>query len=252
MDVGTALGLVALAFGVGIYGTIIGAGGGFVMIPGLVLLFDLQGANAVGTGAVALMVIGLTGARSFDRSGLVVRPVAGWFALGSVPVALLAAWLLANRINAGAFNGILGALLVALGALVAIGPSLDQADGGEIPARPGPLSASGALVGLTSGTFAVGGGLITVPLLSRLQNLAPHRAAATTTATAMAASAAASIGHTVAGNVDWAKAGVLSLGAVTGALLGAQVAGRLSQRTVSVLLAVGLFSAGVPLLVEAA
>ncbi len=251
MDVGTALGLLALAFTVGTYGTIIGAGGGFIMIPGLVLLFDLQGANAVGTGTIALTMIGLTGARSYDRSGLVARPVAGWFAMGSVPVALVASWLLADRIDAAAFNGILGVLLLILAAFVVLGQPLHAAEGAERPLRPGPLAAGGSLVGLTSGTFAVGGGLITVPLLSRLQRMAPHRAAATTSATAMASSAAASVGHTMAGNVDWSKSGVLTIGAVAGSLTGAHLAGRLTQRTVLALLASGLCAAGLPLLIDA-
>jgi uncharacterized protein len=129
MDVGTALGLLALAFVVGTYGTIIGAGGGFVMIPALVLIFDLQGANAVGTGAVTLMVIGVTGAFSYNRRGLIARPVAGWFALGSVPFALLSGWLLANRIDSRAFTGILGVLLLGLAALVVLGPAMVQSSG---------------------------------------------------------------------------------------------------------------------------
>lgn len=250
MDLGTAIGLLALALVVGTYGTIIGAGGGFVMIPGLVLLFDLEGANAVGTGAVALMVIGLTGAAAYDRSGLVARPVAGWFALGSVPCALLAGWLLANRIDSRAFNGILGVLLLGLAALVVFGPALHRPDGPEQPPRQVGLWTSGSLVGVTSGTFAVGGGLITLPILARLQNLPPHRAAATTAATAMASSAAASVGHTIAGNVDWASAAVLIVGAFAGSTAGARLAGRLAPATVLALLAAGLCGAGVPLLVS--
>ena len=84
MDVATALGLFALAAMVGTYGTVIGAGGGFVLIPGMVLLFGFEGVEAVGTGAVALAVIGATGAAAYDKQGLVARPVAGWFALGAV------------------------------------------------------------------------------------------------------------------------------------------------------------------------
>lgn len=270
MDLATPLGLLALAFGVGMYGTIIGAGGGFVLIPALVLLFDLQGATAVGTGAVALMTIGLTGAWSYDRSGLVARPVACWFALGSVPLALLSAWFLSNRIDSRAFNGLLGVLLLALAVAVVIGPSPvptphDPSSvprrttgsappltaGGQRPPDRPRLVTAGSLVGITSGTFAVGGGLITVPVITRLQGLSPHRAAATTSATAMASSSAASIGHTVAGNVVWAKAGVLAVGAVVGSSLGAHLAGRLSHRTMIALLGLGLVGAGVPLLVDA-
>jgi uncharacterized membrane protein YfcA len=252
MDVGTAIGLLALAFLVGTYGTIIGAGGGFLLIPALVLIFDLQGANAVGTGAVALMIIGITGAFSYNRQGLVARPVAGWFTLGSVPLALLSGWLLANRIDSRAFTGILGVLLLALAAFVVFGPAMAQSSGPELAPKRRALAAAGSAVGITSGTFAVGGGLITVPLLARMQRLGPHRATATTSATAMASSAAASLGHTIAGNVEWTKAGVLVIGAFVGSSLGARLAGRLSQGAVLVLLAGGLLVAGIPLMVDAA
>lgn len=251
MDLGTALGLIALGLVVGLYGTIIGAGGGFVMIPGLVLLFDLQGATAVGTGAVALMVIGLTGAASYSRSGLVAWPVAAWFAAGSVPLALLSAWLLANRIDADAFIGILGALLLVLAVVVITGRHRHRAGGPELEPRPDRLVPAGAVVGITSGTFAVGGGLVTVPLLERVQHMVAHRATATTSATAWASSLAGSVGHSIAGNVEWDTAGVLAGAAMVGSLAGARVAGRLAPGAVRALVAVGLVAAGVPLVVDA-
>lgn len=251
MDLGTALGLIGLGLVVGLYGTIIGAGGGFVMIPGLVILFDLQGATAVGTGAVALMVIGLTGAVSYSRSGLVAWPIAAWFAVGSVPFALLSAWLLANRIDADAFIGILGALLLVLAVIVITGRHQHRAGGAELAPRPNRLLPAGALVGVTSGTFAVGGGLVTVPILERVQRMVPHRATATTSATAWASSLAGSAGHTIAGNVEWDTAGVLAAAAMAGSLTGARVAGRLDAAIVRSLVAIGLVAAGIPLVVDA-
>ena len=250
MDPGTAIGLVAVGVGIGAYGTVIGAGGGFLLIPALVLVFDLRGAHAVGTGAVALTVIGLTGALSYSRSGLVAWPVARWFALGSVPTALLSAWLLARRIDAQAFVGILGALLLVL-AVVVVATRAHPDGTDESPPVGLRLVGSGALVGLTSGTFAVGGGLVTVPLLERLQHMRPHRATATTSATAMASSLAGSVGHTAAGNVQWAEAGVLMVAAMAGSATGARLAGRLPPATVRTLVAVGLVGAGVPLLIDA-
>ena len=91
MDVGTIVALFAFAAVVGAYGTIIGAGGGFLLIPGLVLLFDLDGAEAVGTGAITLLAIGASGAWAYDREGLVDRRGAAWFSITSVPIAMLPA-----------------------------------------------------------------------------------------------------------------------------------------------------------------
>ena len=74
----TIAALLVFAGVVGIYGSVVGAGGGFVLIPGLVLLFDLEGVEAVGTGAVALAAIGIGGARTYDQKGLVDRRGASW------------------------------------------------------------------------------------------------------------------------------------------------------------------------------
>jgi uncharacterized membrane protein YfcA len=40
-------GLIALGIGVGAYGTLIGAGGGFVLMPVLLLLYPSQGADVL-------------------------------------------------------------------------------------------------------------------------------------------------------------------------------------------------------------
>jgi uncharacterized membrane protein YfcA len=251
MDVATALGLLVLAGAVGVYGTIIGAGGGFVLIPALVLLFDLEGVEAVGTGMVTLAVIGSTGAIAYNRAGLVDRQVAAWFALGSVPAALLFGWLLADRINADWFIALLGFLLLALAVFVVVVPTPSGAEGSPEPPKRVRLYFMGSAIGSLSGLFAVGGGLITMPTLSRMQKLSAHRATATTSATSMAGSIAGSVGHSLAGNVQWDKAGILMVGAFVGSSVGARTAGRLSSQTVLVLLALGLVAAGVPLVVEA-
>ncbi|MGI9605714.1 MAG: sulfite exporter TauE/SafE family protein [Acidimicrobiales bacterium] len=251
MDPATAVGLIALAFGVGAYGTIIGAGGGFVLIPGLVLLFGLDGVEAVGTGAVILAVIGLTGAVAYDRRGLVDRQVAASFALGSVPLALLASSLLAARIDSTVFIALLGFILLALAVFVVVVPPIVEDGSPPNPPMRDVLGLSGAAIGTMSGLFAVGGGLVTVPLLSRVQHLPAHRATATTSAAMSLSGLAAAIGHTLAGNVQWSKAAVMMAAAFVGSSIGARAAGRLSARVVLVLLATGLVAAGVPLLVEA-
>lgn len=252
MDPGTALGLFALAVAVGTYGTIIGAGGGFILIPSLVLLFDLEGVEAVGTGTVTLAVIGITGAVALDRRGLVDRPVAGWFAAGSVPLALLAGWLLADRIDSTLFIALLGFLLLGLAVLVVVVPPVVAIAGHTLAPRRRWLGGVGAAIGTTSGLFAVGGGLVTVPVLSRLQRLPPHQATATTLATASLSSLGGAVGHSLAGNVQWSEAALLMAGAFVGSSIGARLSGRLAPRTVLILLAAGLVAAGVPLLLRAA
>ena len=180
MDLGTVAALIIFAAVVGAYGTIIGAGGGFLLIPGLVLLFDLDGAAAVGTGSVTLLVIGASGAVAYDRRGLVDRRAAVWFASGSLPVALLCGLVVASRIDRDAFADLLGILLLGLAVFVVCMPTQHRVHDVPPDAVPRPLPPAGAFVGFLSGTFAVGGGLVSLPILARIRGLEPHRAAATT------------------------------------------------------------------------
>ena len=250
MDVVSVMALVAFGLAVASYGTIIGAGGGFILIPGLVVVFDLTGVEAVGTGALTLAAIGIGGARTYDRAGLVDRPAAGRFVLGSVPVAFLCGSLLAGRIDSDVLIDLLGVLLLGLAMLVVALPAAPVSGCEPAPRSLRWMPFGGVVVGFLGGTFAIGGGLITLPFLGHLRRLDPHRAAATTAATAMIGSLASSAGHTLAGTVVWSHVAVLAPSALVGSTLAAGQAGRLAPRTVLVLVAGGLVVAGVSLLVR--
>ncbi len=249
MDVETAVGLFLLAFAVGVYGSIIGAGGGFLVVAGLVLVFDLSGATAVGTSVVTTLAIQVTGAYTYTRKGVVDRSVALWFALGSMPVALLSAVFVADRIPEATFELVIGVMLLVLAVFVVFvrRPELP----GEPPLDPkrAALVGTGSVIGVLSGALGVGSGLITVPLLGWLQRLPAHRAAATTTLIGSLSGLAAATGHTIAGNPRWNYLPFLLTGAVLGGRIGSSSAGRLSARTVLSLLAGGLVVAGLPLVV---
>ncbi len=228
MEVWTAFGLVALALGVGVYGSVIGAGGGFLMVAGLTLVFGLDGAVAVGTSVLTTLFIQASGAVTYSRQGLVDWVSARWFVLGSVPVAFATGAWVADRIPQRSFDLIVGVLLVALAAFVVTVRSPDEEGGSSRPPnRPG-LTGSGAVIGVLSGGLGVGAGLVTVPLLTWMQRLSAHRAAATTTATGTIAGLAASTGHSLAGNPQWSYLPMLVLGAVVGGRIGARKAADLA------------------------
>lgn len=251
MDVTTAIALVVLALGVGTYGSIIGAGGGFLMVAALTLFFDLSGATATGTSVIATLFIQATGAWTYDRKGLVDRPSARWFIIGSVPVAFASGAFLASRIPARAFDLIVGALLLGLAVFVIAVRQPESADGeAALVPKPQALAGTGAFVGVLSGGLGVGAGLVTVPALGWIQRLSAHRAAATTTAIGAASGIAATLGHTIADNPEWPFIPFLAAGAITGARLGASNASRLTPSVVLGLLAIGLVVAGAPLILR--
>ncbi len=247
---------MALSGAVGVYGTIIGAGGGFLVVPALLVIFDLPPTQAVGTTVATMLIIHIAGAWAYDRDGLVNRPVAGWYVVVSMPVALLCSWLLIGRLPRDFLVTAIGVIMLALAVFVLGRPFLlriigvgRQTQTEELPPRPALLASGGSVAGFLVGTFGVGPGLLTVPFIAEVQRMSAHRAAATTAAAGIGYGSAATVGHTLADNIKWLFLPPLVVGAVVGSLVGAKMAGRLSERVVMGLLAAGLVGAGLPLLI---
>jgi len=87
----TALGgatLVALGFVVGAFGTLIGAGGGFLLVPLLLLGYHFQPADAVGTSLALVFLNALSGSAAYLRQRRVDLSLGWKFAAATVPGAI--------------------------------------------------------------------------------------------------------------------------------------------------------------------
>jgi uncharacterized protein len=92
-----------------------GIGGGFLIVPALMLATGMPIINAVSSSLVAVTAFGLTTAASYAWSGLVAWGLAGLFVLGGIAGGLLgtrAAWYLAVR--RGALNMVFAAVIIAV------------------------------------------------------------------------------------------------------------------------------------------
>lgn len=86
--------------------------------------------------------------------------------------------------------------------------------------------AIGLLAGIGSGLLGVGGGIIMVPLLTAGVAFSQHRAHATSLAAIVLIAAAGATKFALEGHVDYGVAGLLALGALIGAPLGARLMAR--------------------------
>ena len=73
-----------IGFLVGLVSGFFGIGGGFLIVPGLILATGMPMINAIGTSLFAVGMFGLATALSYAASGLVNWPVAGEYILGGV------------------------------------------------------------------------------------------------------------------------------------------------------------------------
>lgn len=107
----------------------------------------------------------------------------------------------------------------------------------------------GVAGGLLSGTFGVGGGVIMIPLLLLLARLPERRAAATSLAAIVPASAAGVVTYAVRGDVAVGAALLLAAGAMAGSLVGTRLLRRVRVAVFRWLLAALLVVAAVQLFV---
>ena len=231
--------LVALGFAVGAFGTLIGAGGGFLLVPLFVLGYHLPPPDAVGTSLALVFLNALSGSVAYLRQRRVDLSLGWKFAAATVPGAIGGAYL-TRALSSRLFSLAFGALLIAIATLLFSGITMTpsaRADARQIVDTGGERHAysvdawKGVLVsffvGVLSSVFGIGGGIIHVPFLIVVLSLPVHVATATShfvlsISTFVGAATFLGLGH-----VDLPMAGLMG----AGILAGAQVGARLSTRT---------------------
>lgn len=231
---GDAAAVLVVSFLVGIVVGLTGMGGGALMTPALVFL-GIPPTAAVANDLVAAAVNKSVGAAVHARRGSPDLRLAGILVLGSVPFALVGAFLV-GRLGEGedaqellrlAIGGTL--LLTAATYTLRVYGSVFHAwgagTGPQRPVRVVPTLAVGAVGGLLVGVTSVGSGsIIMIALLLLHPGMSAKRLVGTDLVQAVPLVLAAAIGHVVVTGVDWAVLVPLVLGGAPGTFLGARLA----------------------------
>ena len=113
--------LVPIGLGAGLAAGFFGIGGGFLIVPGLILATAMPLEFAIGTSLVVVSALGLTTATSYALSGLVDWGITGLLVAGGL-VGAMAGIALGKKL--GAREGVLergfAALVIAIGGYVAV------------------------------------------------------------------------------------------------------------------------------------
>ena len=243
------LGLVALGIAVGCYGTLIGAGGGFVLMPVLLLLFPAESASLLTSISLAVVFFNaLSGSEAYAmmkridyRSGLL-------FSTATVPGAVLGA-LNTSAVPRRLFDLIFALLLLAAAAFLGLRPGGVQT-GRKTAGNPRHKTARrltdahgtsytyhfslrrgmaiSALVGYLSSFLGIGGGIIHVPALCYLLNFPVHIATATSHFILAIMALTGTVVHILTGT--FAHGVHRTIGLAIGVVLGAQIGARLSEK----------------------
>ncbi len=243
------LGLIALGTAVGCYGTLIGAGGGFVLMPVLLLLYPDQSADLLTCISLAVVFFNaLSGSEAYAvlkridyRSGLM-------FSLATIPGAVLGA-LNTSYVPRRLFDLIFSILLLIAAAFLVWQPSkkapgqkaltairhrterhLVDAQGITYEYNFNWLLGMGisTVVGYLSSFLGIGGGIIHVPALSYLLNFPIHIATATSHFILAIMALTGTVVHIMTGTFAHGVHRTIAL--AIGVVIGAQIGARLSDK----------------------
>ncbi|PKM22929.1 MAG: hypothetical protein CVV10_01730 [Gammaproteobacteria bacterium HGW-Gammaproteobacteria-14] len=162
-----ALGAIA-----GLLAGALGLGGGVVIVPALLAIYHLIGFPpainaqlAVATSLATIAVTSLSAIRAHHRHGAVRWPLAINLSIGIIFGAFLGAFL-ASHIASAQLARLFGIFAMIIAVQMALSSQGQRVSGEErLPGR-GPLMLVGGIIGTLSGMFGIGGGSMTVPLLS--------------------------------------------------------------------------------------
>jgi uncharacterized membrane protein YfcA len=235
---------VGLGLGVGFVAGLLGAGGGLIIVPVLIMLLHAQGLAAgvepqlaLGTSLASILFTSLSSMRAHHRHGAVEWPLVRTITPG-ILVGTLVGALLAVQLPAFVLKVFFVAFLFYAAAQMWF--EFRPAPHRGLPGRAG-TTAAGGVIGAVSSWVGIGGGTLSVPFML-WHNVPLHRAIATSAAIGFPIAAAGALGYVAGGwNAGGLPAGSLGFvylpalacivaGSVLTAPLGARTAHRLPVR----------------------
>ncbi|WP_041448575.1 sulfite exporter TauE/SafE family protein [Anaeromyxobacter sp. Fw109-5] len=216
----------------GIFGGLVGVGGGIVMIPLMVRFAGLRQHQAHGTSLLALVFTGLGGAATYAGQGAVDVAAAASLAVTAIATARLGARH-AHALPEWKLKRAFGGFQVAVAALLLAKPYLA---GASVPAvgfsKLAVLIVTGGFTGFLSGMMGVGGGSLMVPAMVLLTGFPQVLAQGSSLLAMVPAGLAGAHQHWQLGNVVRR----LLVGLVPGILLGTWLGSSLALQLTDVTL----------------
>ena len=265
--------LILLGLSTGAYGVLVGAGGGFILGPALLIFFDLEPRIVAGTALALVAVNSISGSQVYRRLGLVDYRSGLLFAAAAVPGSVLAPFVL-SAVAGGTFRILFGILLLALAAQMVFWPRGSERSSARtrppgralvrsrrVTTRSGQVfqyefnealaTSLNFILGFISSFFGTGGGFIRTPILVSFFNFPVRVAAATSVFTLSLYTTAGALTHAGLGHVDWYPTFVWAgAGLIAGGQIGARLSSKVRGPWILRLLLVLVFGLGIKLLIE--
>ncbi len=213
----------------GFFGSLVGLGGGVVMIPLMISMLKFTQHQAHGTSLVAVVIVGAVGAATYTLYGMTDWKIAVMLALTATITARIGA-LFAHSLPEKKLKKAFGFFLISVSVLMLVKGYLPRPDGalGEWSMIVIFLF-TGAFTGFISGMMGVGGGTVMIPPMVLLAGLSQQLAQGTSLLAMVPVGVAGAYTHYKLGNVKMDIALGLAVGAIGGSYFGGAAANLLPE-----------------------
>ena len=240
----------------GVFGSLLGLGGGILIVPLLTLGFGLDLRAAVGVSLVSVIMTSSVSAGVYLERHLADLRLGMRLELFTAIGALVGgtiAFLIDERWLSVLFAALLG--YVAVSMLRARDSPADEPgpDGPSYEVRNLRLGVAGATgAGVASALLGIGGGIIKVPLMHLAMGIPLRVATATSNLMVGITAAASAVIYLIRGEIDPFVAGPTAIGVFLGASLGSRISHRIDLRVLRWLFVVVLLYTAIQMLLRAA
>lgn len=257
--------LVLLGLIVGAYGTLIGAGGGFILMPILLLLYPDESPEILTAVSLAVVFVNASsGSYAYNRMKRIDIKSGIMFSIATVPGAVLGA-LTTSYINRTTFNIVFGIIMIISSVYLVIKTfkpgvhnnkksihsfiiQLTDTEGNLYNYSYNRLTGIliSLFVGYVSSLLGIGGGIIHVPVMVNILNFPVHIATATSHFILAIMALTGTVVHVINGTFshELIRTAALSAGVLFGAQIGARLSTRIHGKWIITSLAIALLFVG--------
>ncbi len=228
-------------------GSIVGLGGGFIIVPLLALLYEMPAAHIVGTSMAVLLFSAISSTWAYAKQKRIDYASGLAFSVAMIPGSILGAWttkFMTNKAFFIAFGIFL--FLMALFLLLKPNKKADRflrptvtrtfvdASGQEhtYSYHRGFAVSIAFVVGFLSSLFGIGGGSVMVPTMVLLLTFPAHIATATSMFSILISAIVGTASHMAFQHIVWSKVLWLAIGALVGGQVGAKIASKLPAKAI--------------------
>ena len=232
--------LIPLGFVAGILGSIIGLGGGIIIVPVLTFM-GFSPTLAVSNSLFAVFSNSVASATMYARQKRIELSLGWKLGLMAVPGTILGAFI-SSDISPDIFKILFALVLISSASYIFLKWKIEEK----------PVDVSTILLIFSAGAslFGIGGGLIFVPLMVVALGISMKRAAPTSQFILMFASFSGLIMHSMLGHPDYYQALLLSIGAFAGGILGARLSLEIKENKLKIIVIIVLVAAAIKLIID--